>query len=142
MATKVYIKKGCNNYRTALRVNEFTTNIEFSNGNVLMGLPATLITDDSFLQFLLERDERFGKVWFLKQTICSEEEKPAEPAKKTTGSNRVNKSNGKTAKTEVLEVTNLTDAIDWFAERKRVCASLEEVTDAMEEMKVVFPNWK
>jgi hypothetical protein len=141
MATKVYIKKGCNNYRTALRVNEYSTSVEFTNGNVLMGIPSRLITSEPFLQYPLENDERFGKVWFLKEVVGSEE-KPAEPAKKTTGSNRVNKSNGKTAKTEVLEVTNLTDAIDWFAERKRVCASLEEVTDAMEEMKVVFPNWE
>lgn len=136
MATKVYIKKGCNNYRTALRVNEYSTNVEFSNGNVLMGVPSRLITSEPFLQYLLENDERFGKVWFL-QEVVGGEEKPAEPAKKTT-----KVANKKTAKTEVMEVTNLTDAIDWFAERKRVCASLEEVTDAMEEMKVVFPNWK
>lgn len=136
MATKVYIKKGCNNYRTALRVNEFSTNVEFSNGNVLMGVPSRLVTDEPFLQYLLENDERFGKVWFLQEVVGSEE-KPAEPAKKAT-----KVANKKSAKTEVLEVTNLTDAIDWFAERKRVCTSLEEVTEAMEEMKVVFPNWK
>lgn len=143
MATKIYIKKGCNNYRTSLKVKNYTVNVEFADGNVLMGVPAQLVTEDEFLQFLLERDERFGKVWQLYKTF-GEETKSADAA--TASDKSVKTKGAKPSKlsklTEVTEVTNLTDAIDWMAERGRVCANAEDVKDAMDEMKVTFPNFK
>lgn len=144
MATKIYIKKGCNNYRTSLKTKNYTVNVEFCDGNVLMGVPSQLVTDDPFLQFLLERDERFGKVWQLYKTIggeadVAEGDAVADKAGKTKQA-KVKKTASDV--TVIGEVTNLTDAIDWMAERGRVCANAEDVKDAMDEMKVSFPNWK
>ena len=144
MATKIYIKKGCNNYRTSLKTKNYTVNVEFCDGNVLMGVPSQLVTDDPFLQFLLERDERFGKVWQLFKTIDGE----ADVAEGATVADKAGKAKSAKSKktasdvTVIGEVTNLTDAIDWMAERGRMCANAEDVKDAMDEMKVSFPNWK
>lgn len=144
MATKIYIKKGCNNYRTSLKTKNYTVNVEFCDGNVLMGVPSQLVTDDPFLQFLLERDERFGKVWQLYKTIGSEAD-VAEGAAVADKAGKTKQAKVKKTDSDVTvigEVTNLTDAIDWMAERGRMCANAEDVKDAMDEMKVSFPNWK
>lgn len=147
MATKIYIKKGCNNYRTSLKTKNYTVNVEFCDGNVLMGVPSQLVTDDPFLQFLLERDERFGKVWQLFKTIggesdVAEDAAVADKAGKAGKAKSAKSKNTDSDVTVIGEVTNLTDAIDWMAERGRMCANAEDVKDAMGEMKVSFPNWK
>lgn len=144
MATKIYIKKGCNNYRTSLKTKNYTVNVEFCDGNVLMGVPSQLVTDDPFLQFLLERDERFGKVWQLFKTIGGEAD-VAEGAAVADKAGKAKSAKSKKTASDVTvigEVTNLTDAIDWMAERGRMCTNAEDVKDAMDEMKVSFPNWK
>lgn len=128
MATKIYIKKGCNNYVTSLKVKNCEFRVEFADGNVLMNIPARLATSDEFLQYLLERDERFCKVWFLSEVLG--------------GTKKEAKKEVKAEVIEVPEVTNLNEAIDWFAERGKVCTNKATVKEAMASMKVSFPNYK
>ena len=105
--------------------------VEFKNGRMNDNVPARFITSDPLLQYLIEKDPRFGTLFRLEKSIPepSDYKKTEEVVKEEP-------------KGEVVEsVKDLADAIDFFSQRGKVLTTARQVKAAMKAANVEFPNW-
>lgn len=108
--------------------------VEFKNGRMNENVPARFITSDKFLQYMIEKDPRFGSLFRLEKVVAEpgdnvEAEKAAEAKKQP-------------AATVVNSVTDLTEAIDYFSSIGKVLTTEKQVKATMKSMNIAFPNWK
>lgn len=108
--------------------------VEFKNGRMNENVPARFITSDKFLQYMIEKDPRFGSLFRLEKVVAepgdnAEAEKAAEAKKQP-------------AATVVNSVTDLTEAIDYFSSIGKVLTTEKQVKATMKSMNIAFPNWK
>ena len=108
--------------------------VEFKNGRMNENVPARFITSDKFLQYMFEKDPRFGSLFRLEKGVAepgdnAEAEKAAEAKKQP-------------AATVVNSVTDLTEAIDYFSSIGKVLTTEKQVKATMKSMNIAFPNWK
>lgn len=108
--------------------------VEFKNGRMNENVPARFITSDKFLQYMIEKDPRFGSLFRLEKVVAepgdnAESEKAAEAKKQP-------------AATVVNSVTDLTEAIDYFSSIGKVLTTEKQVKATMKSMNIAFPNWK
>ena len=108
--------------------------VEFKNGRMNENVPARFITSDKFLQYMIEKDPRFGSLFRLEKVVAepgdnAEAEKAAEAKKQP-------------AATVVNSVTDLTEAIDYFPSIGKVLTTEKQVKATMKSMNIAFPNWK
>lgn len=108
--------------------------VEFKNGRMNENVPARFITSDKFLQYMIEKDPRFGSLFRLEKVVAepgdnTEAEKAAEAKKQP-------------AATVVNSVTDLTEAIDYFSSIGKVLTTEKQVKATMKSMNIAFPNWK
>lgn len=115
-----------------------TAEIEFKNGRMNENVPGRFITSDPTLQYLIEKDSRFGHLFRLEKTIPTNEEL------KATQEKTVKKEDAKQKKeaTIVESVTDINDAIDYFSELGKVLTTEKQVKATMKSMNIEFPNWK
>lgn len=109
--------------------------VEFKNGRMNENVPARFITSDKFLQYMIEKDPRFGSLFRLEKVVAeptdiAESEKAAEVKKKAEEATVVN------------SVTDLTEAIDYFSSIGKVLTTERQVKATMKSMNIAFPNWK
>lgn len=108
--------------------------VEFKNGRMNDNVPARFITSDPFLQYMIEKDSRFGNLFRLERAIPEPSDiKPEEE-------DAVEEVETK-AKT-VESVKDLADAIDYFSGMGKLCTTSKQVKAAMKTYNVEFPNWK
>lgn len=108
--------------------------VEFKNGRMNENVPARFITSDKFLQYMIEKDPRFGSLFRLEKAIAEPSDEIAEPAKP--------EAKKKAPATTVIDsVTDLADAIDYFSSIGKVLTTERQVKAAMKAMNIEFPNW-
>ena len=115
-----------------------TAEIEFKNGRMNENIPGRFITSDPTLQYLIEKDSRFGHLFRLEKAIPTAEEVKASREKTTEKEERKQKKNV----TVVESVTDINDAIDYFSELGKVLTTEKQVKATMKSMNIEFPNWK
>lgn len=110
--------------------------VEFKNGRMNDNVPGRFITSDPFLQYMIEKDARFGSLFRLEKSIPTNEEirsrQQAQEAREAVQSKPA---------TIVESVKDLADAIDWFSTQGKVLTTDRQVRAAMKSMNVQFPNW-
>lgn len=110
--------------------------VEFKNGRMNDNVPGRFITSDPFLQYMIEKDARFGSLFRLEKSIPTNEEirsrQQAKEAREAVQSKPA---------TIVESVKDLADAIDWFSTHGKVLTTDRQVRAAMKSMNVQFPNW-
>lgn len=110
--------------------------VEFKNGRMNDNVPGRFITSDPFLQYMIEKDARFGSLFRLEKSIPTNEEirsrQQAQEASEAVQSKPA---------TIVKSVKDLADAIDWFSTQGKVLTTDRQVRAAMKSMNVQFPNW-
>lgn len=111
--------------------------VEFKNGRMNDNVPGRFITSDPFLQYMIEKDARFGSLFRLEKSIPTNEEirnqKQEEEARKAVQSKPA---------TIIESVKDLADAIDWFSTQGKVLTTERQVRASMKAMNVQFPNWE
>lgn len=107
--------------------------VEFKNGRMNENVPARFITSDKFLQYMIEKDSRFGSLFRLEKVISEPSDEIAEETKPEAK---------KKAATVVDSVTDLADAIDYFSSIGKVLTTERQVKATMKSMNIEFPNWK
>lgn len=111
--------------------------VEFKNGRMNENVPGRFITSDPFLQYMIEKDARFGSLFRLEKSVPTNEDiQKAKQANEAEAQHEVKPSN------VVTTVKDLTDAIDWFSTKGKVLTTEKQVRAAMKTMNVEFPNWK
>ena len=115
-----------------------TAEIEFKNGRMNENIPGRFITSDPTLQYLIEKDSRFGHLFRLEKAIPTAEEVKASRAKTTEKEESKQKKNV----TVIESVTDINDAIDYFSELGKVLTTEKQVKATMKSMNIEFPNWK
>ena len=109
--------------------------VEFKNGRMNENVPARFITSDKFLQYMIEKDPRFGSLFRLEKVISEPSDEIAEEAKP--------EAKKKAAEATVVNsVTDLADAIDYFSSIGKVLTTERQVKATMKSMNIEFPNWK
>lgn len=109
-----------------------TAEIEFKNGRMNENVPGRFITSDHTLQYLIEKDSRFGHLFRLERAIPTPEEMKASQEKVAK----------KKEATIVESVTDINDAIDYFSELGKTLTTEKQVKATMKSMNIEFPNWK
>ena len=115
-----------------------TAEIEFKNGRMNENIPGRFITSDPTLQYLIEKDSRFGHLFRLEKAIPTAQEVKASREKTTEKEERKQKKNV----TVIESVTDINDAIDYFSELGKVLTTEKQVKATMKSMNIEFPNWK
>lgn len=110
--------------------------IEFKNGRMADNVPARFITSDKFLQYALEKDPRFGRMYRLERSIPEPGDEKKEEVKEAPKEKKAKDV------TVVETVNDLADAIDYFSTVGKVLTTEKQVKAAMKSMNVEFPNWK
>ena len=114
-----------------------TAEIEFKNGRMNENVPGRFITSDPTLQYLIEKDSRFGHLFRLEKAIPTNEELKARQEKE----NKKNNDKQKKDVTVVESVTDINEAIDYFSELGKVLTTEKQVKATMKAMNIQFPNW-
>ena len=115
-----------------------TAEIEFMNGRMNENVPGRFITSDPTLQYLIEKDARFGHLFLLEKAIPTTEELKASQEK----ADKKQETKQKKDVTIVESVTDINDAIDYFSELGKVLTTEKQVKATMKSMNIEFPNWK
>lgn len=110
--------------------------IEFKNGRMADNVPARFITSDKFLQYALEKDPRFGRMYRLERSIPEPGDEKKEEVKESPKEKKAKDV------TVVETVNDLADAIDYFSTVGKVLTTEKQVKAAMKSMNIEFPNWK
>ena len=115
-----------------------TAEIEFKNGRMNENVPGRFITSDPTLQYLIEKDARFGHLFRLESAIPTPEEMKASQEKVA----KKEEPKQKKEATIVESVTDINDAIDYFSEMGKTLTTEKQVKATMKSMNIEFPNWK
>lgn len=114
------------------------TEVEFKNGRMNENVPARFITSDPFLQYMIEKDARYGSLFRLEKSIPTNEE--IREAQNSEAKKKEEKKN--VAVTVIESVTDISEAIDYFSTLGKVLTTEKQVKAAMRTMNIEFPNWK
>ncbi len=114
-----------------------TAEIEFKNGRMNENVPGRFITSDPTLQYLIEKDSRFGHLFRLEKAIPTNEELRASQEKEA----KKDENKKKKDVTVVESVTDINEAIDYFSELGKVLTTEKQVRATMKSMNIQFPNW-
>lgn len=112
--------------------------VEFKNGRMNENVPGRFITSDPFLQYMIEKDPRYGSLFRLEKSIPTNEELQAKRASETEKT----KTKPATQATVVDTVRDCADAIDYFASIGKVLTTEKQVKATMKSMNIQFPNWE
>lgn len=112
--------------------------VEFKNGRMNENVPGRFITSDPFLQYMIEKDPRYGNLFRLEKSIPTNEELQA---KRTSEAEKA-KTKPATQATVVDTVRDCADAIDYFASIGKVLTTEKQVKATMKSMNIQFPNWE
>lgn len=112
--------------------------VEFKNGRMNENVPGRFITSDPFLQYMIEKDPRYGNLFRLEKSIPTNEELQA----KRTSETEKTKTKPATQTTVVDTVRDCADAIDYFASIGKVLTTEKQVKATMKSMNIQFPNWE
>lgn len=120
--------------------------LNFVNGNQILGRNAELMTNNRFVQDAIEHDKRFGLSIRLKRTYPEPSDKAAKPlarAAKTVQKKSTEKAEEDVKKAEeVASVTNTNDAIAYFLERGESPEGDLDIEALKKKYNVSFPNLK
>ena len=110
--------------------------IEFKGGRMNENVPARFITSDPFLQYMIEKDPRYGNLFRLEKSIPTTEEIKAKQEAES-------KAKAKEVKpaTIVESVRDVVGAIDYFASIGKILTTEKQVKATMKAMNIEFPNW-
>ena len=129
---KKYIMRNVEFARMQFKLgNDFTVNAEFTDGDAIHGIPASLVTNDPRVQMAIENDKQmFGRVVFLEWKSGKEEEP---------------QSAGRQKKEMTLEdVKTIDDAKAYLIEHHnmpRTLSKIDTIKAKCEEFGLVFPNF-
>ena len=112
--------------------------VEFKNGRMNENVPGRFITSDPFLQYMIEKDPRYGNLFRLEKSIPTNEELQAKRESETEKT----KTKPTTQTTVVDTVRDCADAIDYFASIGKVLTTEKQVKATMKSMNIQFPNWE
>lgn len=112
--------------------------VEFKNGRMNENVPGRFITSDPFLQYMIEKDPRYGNLFRLEKSIPTNEELQAKRESETEKT----KTKHATQATVVDTVRDCADAIDYFASIGKVLTTEKQVKATMKSMNIQFPNWE
>ena len=112
--------------------------VEFKNGRMNENVPGRFITSDPFLQYMIEKDPRYGNLFHLEKSIPTNEELQAKRESETEKT----KTKPATQATVVETVRDCADAIDYFASIGKVLTTEKQVKATMKSMNIQFPNWE
>lgn len=112
--------------------------VEFKNGRMNENVPGRFITSDPFLQYMIEKDPRYGNLFRLEKSIPTNEELQAKRESETEKT----KTKPTTQATVVDTVRDCADAIDYFASIGKVLTTEKQVKATMKSMNIQFPNWE
>ena len=108
------------------------------NGRMNENVPARFITSDPFLQYMIEKDARYGSLFRLEKSIPTNEE-----IREAQNSEAKKKEEKKNVSVTVIEsVTDISEAIDYFSTLGKVLTTEKQVKAAMRTMNIEIPNWK
>lgn len=107
--------------------------VEFKNGRMNENVPGKFITSDPFLQYMIEKDPRYGSLFRLEKAVETPE---GMKAKQEAEAKKIQK-----PETVVEEVTDIVSAIDYFASIGKVLTTERQVKATMKSMNIKFPNW-
>lgn len=114
--------------------------VEFKGGRINENVPGRFITSDPLLQYLIEKDARYGSLFRLEKAVPTAEEirarKEEEEAKEAQARSKASK-----PVTVVESVRDCVDAIDYFASIGKELTTEKQVKATMKAMNVQFPNW-
>ena len=132
---KIYTTK-YSKLKFTLELGGLKAEIEFKNGRMADNVPARFITSDKFLQYALEKDPRFGRMYRLERSIPEPGDEKKEEVKEAPKEKKAKDV------TVVETVNDLADAIDYFSTVGKVLTTEKQVKAAMKSMNIEFPNWK
>ena len=113
--------------------------VEFKNGRMNENVPGRFITSDPFLQYMIEKDERYGSLFRLEKSIPTTEELRAKQESEARKEEEKKKSKPVTV---VESVRDCVDAIDYFASIGKTLTTEKQVKATMKSMNIQFPNWE
>lgn len=115
------------------------TEIEFKNGRMNENVPGRFITSDPFLQYMIEKDARFGSLFRLEKAVPTTEEIKAQKEAEAKKASAQKKNNPATV---VDSVHDLADAIDYFSTLGKILTTEKQVKATAKSMNIQFPNWQ
>lgn len=113
--------------------------IEFKNGRMNENVPGRFITSDPFLQYMIEKDPRYGSLFRLEKSVPTTEEIKAQKEAEAKKASAQKKNNPATV---VDTVHDLADAIDYFSTLGKVLTTEKQVKATAKSMNIQFPNWE
>lgn len=112
--------------------------VEFKGGRINENVPGRFITSDPLLQYMIEKDPRYGSLFRLEKEIPTNDEVKAK-IKAETKSNKDKSENNPAVSVE--SVRDVVSAIDYFASIGKVLTTEKQVKATMKAMNIEFPNW-
>lgn len=137
---KIYTSK-YSKLKFTIECGGIKADIEFKNGRMADNVPARFITSDKFLQYLLEKDKRFGSMYRLEKSIPEPSDEIVAETEKVNRTKRTKEETDKEA-TVVESVTDLVEAIDYFSTIGKALTTEKQVRATMKTMNIEFPNWR
>lgn len=113
--------------------------VEFKNGRMNENVPGKFITSDPFLQYMIEKDPRYGNLFRLEKSVPTTEEIKAQKEAETKKEEAKKKEKPVTV---VESVRDCVDAIDYFASIGKTLTTEKQVKATMKSMNIQFPNWE
>lgn len=134
---KIYITR-YSNLVLELERGGLKAQVEFKRGRMNDNVPGRFITSDPLLQYMIEKDGRYGSLFRLEKSIPTTEELKAKQAAEAKDAKP------KQAKpaTIVDSVRDCADAIDYFASIGKALNTEKQVKATMKAMNIQFPNWE
>ena len=113
--------------------------VEFKNGRMNENVPGRFITSDPFLQYMIEKDPRYGSLFRLEKSVPTPEEMKA---RENAEARKEEEKKAQKPETVVEEVTDIVSAIDYFASIGKALTTEKQVKATMKSMNIKFPNWE
>ena len=113
--------------------------VEFKNGRMNENVPGKFITSDPFLQYMIEKDPRYGSLFRLEKSVPTPEEMKA---KENAEAKKAEEKKVTKPVTVVDTVTDVVSAIDYFASIGKSLTTEKQVKATMKAMNIEFPNWE
>ena len=111
--------------------------VEFKNGRMNENVPGRFITSDPFLQYMIEKDPRYGSLFRLEKSIPTNDEINENAKSETKDSKKKENSQA----ISVDSVRDVVDAINYFSSIGKTLTTEKQVKATMKAMNIEFPNW-
>lgn len=112
--------------------------VEFKNGRMNENVPGRFITSDPFLQYMIEKDPRYGSLFRLEKAVPTTEELKVKEEEEKAAEAKTRQAKPVTI---VESVRDCADAIDYFASIGKALNTEKQVKATMKSMNIQFPNW-